>query len=79
MLCGLCGGHPADVPRRTRRNFDRQAWRLERLTRLYCEGCGSALPAIDRTELLLAKLTQLARFGLTAEGRVISESRVRVR
>jgi hypothetical protein len=52
---------------------------VERLTVLYCEDCGAALPAVDRTELLLAKLSQLARFGLTAEARVLAESRARMR
>jgi hypothetical protein len=79
MLCGLCGGHPTAVARRTRRHFGRQAWKLERLTVLFCEVCGAALPALDPTEQLLAKLSQLARFGLTAEGRVLVESTVRNR
>lgn len=71
MLCGLCGGRPTDLPHRIRRSFRKKSWELERLTGLFCDRCGGALPTADTTELLLAKLTQLARFGLTADGRVL--------
>lgn len=44
-----------------------------RLRDLTCERCGVVLPASDTTESLLEKLSQLASFGLTAEGRPLLE------
>ncbi|CAN5634236.1 hypothetical protein BH23GEM3_BH23GEM3_13810 [soil metagenome] len=41
---------------------------------LYCERCGSALPLTSATETLLDKLSQLARFGLSAGGRPILDA-----
>ena len=38
-----------------------------------CERCGGALGPDPATEALLAKLTQLARFGLAAEHRPLLE------
>lgn len=46
-----------------------------RLRDLLCERCGAVLPPTDPTETMLEKLSQLARFGLTAEGRPLLERR----
>jgi hypothetical protein len=40
--------------------------RIGRLSLLYCDHCGGPLAPPDATETLLAKLSQLARFGLAA-------------
>jgi hypothetical protein len=40
--------------------------RIGRLSLLYCDQCGGPLAPPDTTETLLAKLSQLARFGLSA-------------
>ena len=52
----------------------RTVFGLNRLRDLTCERCGLVLPTVDDTDSLLEKLTQLAQFGLTAEGRPILES-----
>lgn len=41
----------------------------ERLRAVTCSSCGALLPMHDSIEAMLLKLTQLARFGLDAEGR----------
>jgi hypothetical protein len=45
--------------------------RMGRLSLLYCERCGTPLPPVNTTDTLLAKLSQLARFGLSAGDRPI--------
>ena len=52
----------------------RTVFGMNRLRHLTCERCGLVLPTVDDTESLLDKLSQLAQFGLTAEGRPILES-----
>ena len=47
----------------------------ERLSRMLCRQCGAVLPANDPAERLLDKLSQLARFGLVAEGTLLAPSR----
>jgi hypothetical protein len=50
--------------------------RLERLGMLCCERCGEALAHHSSTENFLAKLSQLARFGLCAGDRpILAEAR----
>lgn len=44
---------------------------LGRLSLFYCAECGTPLPPPDSTETLLSKLSQLARFGLSAGGKPI--------
>jgi hypothetical protein len=44
-----------------------------RLQEVLCSGCGDLLPAINGTEQMLRKLTDLARFGLAAGGGPISK------
>jgi hypothetical protein len=48
---------------------------LAQLGLLFCEHCGSALAVHDETDSLLAKLSQLARFGLAAEDHPILADR----
>jgi hypothetical protein len=51
---------------------------MGRLGLLYCDRCGTPVSPPSLTETLLAKLAQLARFGLSAEDRpILTESRVR--
>lgn len=45
--------------------------RWERFHTLLCARCGAVLPAVDPTDAMLQKLSQLARFGLTAGGKPI--------
>jgi hypothetical protein len=45
--------------------------RVGRLALLHCERCGTPLAPPDATESLLAKLSQLASFGLSAGGKPI--------
>jgi hypothetical protein len=52
----------------------RTVFGVHRFRHLTCERCGLVLPTVDDTESLLDKLTQLAQFGLTAEGRPLLES-----
>jgi hypothetical protein len=47
----------------------------ERLSRMLCRQCGAVLPVQDPSERLLDKLSQLARFGLVAEGTLLAPSR----
>jgi hypothetical protein len=44
------------------------------LNSLLCHVCGALLPEDDPTDLMLHKLAQLARFGLTSEGMPLLES-----
>lgn len=64
----LHGGEALPAHRR------RPAIGVNRLRGLTCERCGVVLPTVDTTESLLEKLSQLALFGLTAEGRPLLES-----
>lgn len=67
MLCRRCEAtHLAAAARAVDVN--------NRLRGVVCERCGIILPAVDATESLLEKLSQLAQFGLTAEGRPLLES-----
>lgn len=50
-----------------------QLWGAHRVNDLMCRRCGAVLPAELLTERLLAKLTQLGRFGLDSEGRPLLE------
>ncbi len=43
--------------------------RLGELRRLLCARCGALLPTEDPSEVMLAKLTQLSKFGLGADDR----------
>lgn len=73
MLCARCelivSGSGEAAPRVRRRTL----LGLHRLRGMTCERCGLVLPRVDATDSLLDKLSQLALFGLTAEGRPILE------
>ncbi len=43
--------------------------RLGELRRLLCARCGALLPSEDPSEVMLAKLSQLSKFGLGADDR----------
>lgn len=66
MLCGACrtsnGRSPHPDPAHPR---DRA---LETLRALSCRRCGRLLPAPDSTDILLATIALLSRFGLGGEG-----------
>jgi len=74
MLCRRCEAivSPTDLP--AARSGRPTVFGPNRLRALLCERCGVVLPAVDSTESLLEKLSQLALFGLTAEGRPLLES-----
>jgi hypothetical protein len=69
MQCGKCDGLPDELVPVTANRQTTGPSVSGRLSLVYCERCGSAIAAPDPTESLLAKLTQLARFGLAAGAR----------
>lgn len=79
MLCRRCEAiaerSPRTPPRAVEQGGGVEAVR-NRLRALVCERCGLVLPlgGGDTTDSLLDKLSQLAQFGLTAEGRPLLES-----
>lgn len=79
MLCLRCealSDRQATV--RTNRAQAGHGWggtETERFSRMLCRQCGAVLPVQDPAERLLDKLSQLARFGLVAEGTLLAPSR----
>ncbi len=74
MICVRCRATPWE-DRRFLRGVSRPRFRgAERLNSLLCHVCGALLPEDDPTDLMLHKLAQLARFGLTSEGMPLLES-----
>ena len=72
MLCMRCESIVGRTSKGTG-SLRRTLFGRHRLRGLTCERCGLVLPRIDSTETLLDKLSQLASFGLTAEGRPLLE------
>jgi hypothetical protein len=68
MQCSECEvKRPGTVRVKAGRIIGPAQARMGRLSLLYCHQCGTPLPPPDTTDTLLAKLSQLARFGLSAE------------
>jgi hypothetical protein len=66
MLCSHCETLWSDLARGRRPMMPWRASGGDRLGLLYCQRCGTALPLLDTTDFLLATLSRLARFGLSA-------------
>jgi len=73
MLCARCESIVSESGDAGPRVAHRTIFGLHRLRGLTCERCGLVLPRVDSTDSLLDKLSQLAGFGLSAEGRPILE------
>jgi hypothetical protein len=71
MRCSECETLPVDMARPQADPPSVMLRGLGRLRLFYCDECGTPLPPPDSTETLLAKLSQLARFGLSAGGKPI--------
>lgn len=74
MVCSRCEVVWSEVERKHGALVSQVEGPISRLGSLYCERCGSALPLTSATETLLDKLSQLARFGLSAGGRPILDA-----
>lgn len=67
MICERCRATPWE-DRRFQRGVSTPRLRgADRLSSLLCHVCGALLPEQDPTDLMLHKLAQLARFGLSSE------------
>lgn len=66
MLCGACRTSKAQSPHPDPAHTQDRA--LETLRALSCRRCGRFLPAPDSTDILLATIALLSRFGLGGEG-----------
>jgi ribosomal protein L40E len=73
MICSRCEAAQKQRPSDPAARRTASAFGSERVSGVICDRCGALLP-LDSTENLLAKLSQLARFGLAAEGRPLLES-----
>ncbi|MGH7569708.1 MAG: hypothetical protein ACREL9_12220 [Gemmatimonadales bacterium] len=71
MLCRRCASLTTDNPARTSAflRCGSDAWQA-----VLCSRCGSILPADGQNTALVAKLSQLARFGLAGDARPLLES-----
>lgn len=73
MMCSRCEEAQKQRPSGPGARTTASAFGSDRVSGVICDRCGALLP-LDSTENLLAKLSQLARFGLAAEGRPLLES-----
>lgn len=74
MLCRRCHSLGPDGAHRYRLSRFPSFRGAERIRAMMCVACGSLLPPVDPTDLMLEKLAQLARFGLSAGGRPLLEA-----
>lgn len=74
MLCRHCQSLGPDGAHRYRLSRFPSFRGAERIRAMMCVACGTLLPPVDPTDLMLEKLAQLARFGLSAEGGPLLEA-----
>lgn len=74
MLCGRCEGSASELGPNPRSLPPQALSGWGRLGSILCSRCGAVLSAEDHAERLLAKLAQLAQFGLAGESRPLLEA-----